>query len=535
MVVNMELIFTKAICMVALTFDWHTLTPVELAKFTKIFTTMDNNVSELFPKNSESSCLKQFYFTFLASKKILSAVSISYSAKDYFYKCAQDLLSIFFGQPSHPLFCWSVDTIWRHQIHYYGTSDILSHNPLGLVMEYHPYSDQPAVELSYRMSLWKGAELLQNAEDSYYSKRALPDAVALSKDTIVAFGNTSDSQNLPPLLFLSKSTHARHETYNWKKISVQKPFQLIDKYCEDICNKAFGTHRVPEGKEAEFIDSVISVITSKYRAIPGNEGKKIIDHVGGMTLMRELQTSLGVRWIKSPTLLQYAEHCLNLLEAAPTNSRLSIPSEPVLDWSDPMCCEAKSFLDFDIYYNWADEWFNNIFVAKQRFLKLALHSEEAASAIKLDGKDIIQQNDFVELLFRLSPSGSALHDVAVMKFVLTNRPDLLKREHLTERRTFVGLFHPKDDGALLNFNVLMKCMARERPWLLSGWQAELLLKRYMEDATDLKIPLQKRVEGIQCMMRLPNISVHDVASFLTTTSLEQRIMEAVLMVRVLGF
>lgn len=118
-----------------------------------------------------------------------------------------------------------------------------------------------------------------------------------------------------------------------------------------------------------------------------------------------------------------------------------------------------------------------------------------------------------------------------MQFVLERRPDLLKREHIMEKRPFTGIFNSSPNSGLLVFQVDNTSeLAPLPPDLLLSWQADLLTLRYREEALDPKLPQPARVLAASRMMLMKNISVLDVATFLVTPGLPQRIKEAILMV-----
>ncbi|KAI8615793.1 hypothetical protein BC830DRAFT_1168316 [Chytriomyces sp. MP71] len=116
-----------------------------------------------------------------------------------------------------------------------------------------------------------------------------------------------------------------------------------------------------------------------------------------------------------------------------------------------------------------------------------------------------------------------------MAHVLRNRPHLLKEQHIAEKTAFLGVFNTSK-SARLHFVLDNTAEVKPLPGdLLLHWQADLLLKRYWQEAFDKKLPLGERVMAASRLVNMANVSVNEIASFLVEDSLPSRVKEGVLM------
>lgn len=323
----------------------------------------------------------------------------------------------------------------------------------------------------------------------------------------------------------------------WRSVEIAREWQVIDqKYIVTHLNvnsfsRYYGLWTIDEGKEDNFTNSVVTVMQATYEAIPENENQPFIDSVCASKLVDTLRSCLGLRWSKSSWLMQYFDRCLGILEASEIVEKLP-ESEPVLAWSSQACKDALNFVRTICSLTSGpnnEPWF-------QRWSELRMRSVESTSEVyrrwSLCGDDITKQSQLVDDLFKRSPSGSALHLSYIMQFVLERRPELLKPEHISEKRPFLGIFNSNPNSGLLVFQVDNTSeLTPLPPDLLLSWQATLLTQRYKEEALDPKLPMASRVLATSRMMQMKNISVHDIAEFLITPGLPSRIKESVLMVR----
>ncbi|KAJ3017396.1 UNVERIFIED_CONTAM: hypothetical protein HDU68_011703 [Siphonaria sp. JEL0065] len=288
-------------------------------------------------------------------------------------------------------------------------------------------------------------------------------------------------------------------------------------------NGPFGLFLVPEGQEEAIVSQIVDKLQSKYLTVVDESSPSVAfeDSNCGTVLFKSLRDVLGLRWASSATLVTYFERCFAQLEKAPTRVH---GSESVLDWTGVREVAALNFVSQSS--KWAGSEYS------LRLSELTLKSTNAASEASVlfhRCETVADKEAVIDRLFQLSPSGSALHHQWVMEYVLENLPHLLKSEHFSEKRAFLGLFNNSTD-ARLAFVLSSKSEISPLPGdTLLPWQAELLMKRYQEEALDKKLPMNDRVMAISRFMHMPNVSVNDVAAFLVSDSLPPRIKEAVLM------
>lgn len=311
----------------------------------------------------------------------------------------------------------------------------------------------------------------------------------------------------------------------WKVITVD----VVDGDTLGSYAHYYGSFMIDEGEENKFVDGVVKQMTVRYESIPENEGKVFLDSACAQAMVKSLVQALGLRWMKSDWLMMFFYRCLNTLEASELVEKLP-EDEPVLAWTSEACQSALQFIRTVVAFTPKPidtEWYT-------KWSELRMRSVEATSEVlrrwtECDS-DVAKQSALVDDLFRRSPSGSALHLQYIMQFVLERRPDLLRREHISERTPFKGLFNTSSNSLLVFQIENTSSTTPLPPELLLGWQADLLTERYKEEALDPKLPMPDRVLATSRMMQMKNISVHEIAEFLTTPFLPSRIQESVLMV-----
>ncbi|KAJ1556014.1 hypothetical protein HK405_008891 [Cladochytrium tenue] len=409
---------------------------------------------------------------------------------------AETAIDFYFHNPSHPLFEFAMDTLWRHAVHIHGSKDAPSRIVIG-PKSFKPISASDDLELKRRKAFLRAIEI----------------GVEI---------NVLSESEASELLYFKRN----------KQISVDR-FEALLKF--------YGCYTVDEGREADVTRAVYDMVESKFKGLPGHSTLEFEHSKCCELLLYNLALALGYRWTKSVLLQKYFDTCMGVLKAAP-KMIVEGMTDVVLDWSgsreaaaleflkSPYICGSEAAISAPWYTSFAD---------------LRLQSNEATVEVnrRFLNIDKIAPNDFkatfkvrealVELCMNLSPSGSALHIPRVLELVLKNRPDLLKAEHISHRGPLIGLFNtlPNENrNGGVNFRLPMTSELIPFPLeCLFSWQVDLFAKRYLEMALDPAIPLNDRVVAASRMMHISSISVHDAAAVLTTPSLPQRIMEAILM------
>ncbi|KAI9340074.1 hypothetical protein DFJ73DRAFT_564674 [Zopfochytrium polystomum] len=396
----------------------------------------------------------------------------------------------FMGNPSHPLFEYAINLKWRHAIFFSGTKKAASSIsfPSGS-----PEAVTESMELRKRNSYWKGMEIGRELN-------------ALTEKDIAAI----------------------------KEFAKNKASLLEE------ARAFFGSYAIEDGAENQTVDAVCALMESKYKALEDNSGTPFGDSACYPMLMFHLTDTLGYRWSRSQTLVKFCERSLEILKAAPL---MDIPgsSERALCWTGEKEVAALKFLTRKFVCGskaQLSSWWFNTFVdlriksseamseLTRRFSTIGTEMTRAAHRLR---QNYAKQEQLVEQAMALSPGGSALYNAAVLEFVLKFRPDLIVPEHISNRK-LPGLFHPEDNGVEVDF--VLSSQPEFRPVnfnRLIPWQIEAFRMRFMEEALDSKVPLQRRVVAVSRMMHAWSLSVKDVAGVLLSPSLPQRLMEAILM------
>ncbi|KAJ3326366.1 hypothetical protein HDU76_012986 [Blyttiomyces sp. JEL0837] len=427
----------------------------------------------------EAKLLAQAYTTLDMNN--LSAVSVSPQVKNFIAGLSNDAINFYCNDPEHPLFVFAIETRWRHAIHDFGTKQAADRVQINIS---NPSRVDDAMEIQYRRSLWSAVRI-------------------------------------------SRENNAISEMEAEKMVDMK--LNTLGRKAENI-KENYGCFRIDEGTEDAVVTGIYNLMEGKFKSIAENAEKSFMDSPCGKSLMDALTRALGYRWPKSTILKQYFDKCLGVLADAPALDGPVAAVEKVLNWSKEPQTAALAFMQ-STFVCWSFRELNTDWYKKFTDLKLqsSLASIEANRRFNND-QDIERQNTVVELCMKLSPGGSALHVESICEFILTYRPDLLTAKHFSHRKGFIGLFNPDDEEKQVLFQLDNKSEMVPLPAdYLLPWQEDLLRKRYLEEALDSAVSMAKRVLAASRMMMMKSTSVHDIAAFLLTPSLPQRIMEAVLM------
>ncbi|KAI9350113.1 hypothetical protein BDR26DRAFT_1003769 [Obelidium mucronatum] len=432
----------------------------------QIFWQLNNHIKPSFYANYTVDQAKKMVPIYEAlNSNNLSAVSVSPPLQNFIQTLASQMLAFYIGTPSHPFFQFGIDVLWAIQIHVSGSSQNISFN--------HGFSNpwfdstRPDLEILRRQAIARGQELVS---------------------------------------------------------TIKRSDQTEQELLEQLGGPPFGLFMIPEGQEDAIVTQIVETIQTKFLTV-GDEKEPIdfLDSLCANQIFSSLRKALALRWSKSSLLMNYYNRCVATLEKAP---RVKYGDEEVLDWAGSL--EARAFAFVQESTKWAPQQPK----LAERLSTLTLRSTHAgseASRIYSKCKDASEEEKFVEQLFEISPSGSALHMPWVMEYVLSNKPCLLKPEHISEKRAFLGLFNNSPEARLV-FVLTNRNEISPLPGdTLLPWQADLLMTRYWEEALDKKLPMNDRVMAISRMMHMPNVSVNDAAAFLVADSLPPRVKEAVLM------
>ncbi|KAJ3024685.1 UNVERIFIED_CONTAM: hypothetical protein HDU68_007888 [Siphonaria sp. JEL0065] len=408
-----------------------------------------------------------------------SAVSMSTGVNSFLEEIRLKCLTNFLGNPTHPFFQFALDSKWRLTIHENGASTEI---PFALQLK-NPVYQRSSVkddkfEILYRKSIARGLELLLEVQPEKATEERLKE--------------------------LEECTHEASELFGW--------------------------FMIPEGQEVAIAEEIIRNIKTKFDALEQdamemNEKVLFEDSDCGRDLLRDLQRGLGLRWRRVPVLVEYFERSLTVLKRA--DKAIKKSPECALSWSDSEYQRAYEFVSGSCQY--APTAF------QKRFSDVRLastYAEEEATNIfnKIKRNDFKKREELILDLFRRSPRGSALHLDFVLRFVLIYRPDLLTEDHLATTSSIVGIFNQSDDKKRLAFVLNNQRDVCPIPGgVLLDWQMEKLTARYWKEALDKTLPMEHRVLSASRMLNLASISIHEVATFLTSAALPSRVKEAVLM------
>ncbi|KAJ3194264.1 hypothetical protein HK101_003109 [Irineochytrium annulatum] len=409
----------------------------------------------------------------------MNAVSESPAVATFLNRLAENARAHFISDPRHPLFEFALELEWRRSI--------------------------------YRLGVERGSGGM----------------------TIAGFGTPTFSRNdgeRAVSLETARRAVAVPATTLAESYGLWKPKQTDREVTQGHVWTWWGCFLIKDGDEDRFADAIVAFYKTRFEGIAENEGKDFFSTVLGDSVMRTIRSALGLRWVRSKAVMAHVDRSLGLLEAAPLLPGLPDGDTPVLDWVtyEPGKQEAINFVE-TVYGLYGDTCPHPFW---SRFADLRLRSTFSTSELakRYAKQSKAGQDEFVYLLFRMSPSGSALHDQDIMTHVLMHLPHLLRPQHISENRAFIGTFNPTNTDARLVFQLHSASALKPLPAdMLLPWQAELLTARYAEEALNPKVPLRERVTAASRMMVMTSTSVHDIAAFLTTPSLPPRIIEAVLM------
>ncbi|KAJ3125016.1 hypothetical protein HK100_011032, partial [Physocladia obscura] len=438
----------------------------------QIFGTFQNfydaqSFSRFFESTNEQCEKLAHLFSTLHSNN-LAAVSPSLEVTKFLETLAHLCLSHFIGTPQNTLFTFAIDFFWHQSLFKFGESRLLEFR---LAFENPPHKDSNELELKFRKAEKNGFDLF---------KILRPDI----------------SANLS-----------------------------ISKLKETAPTNPFGLFMIPEGSEDQVVNIVTKCIEAKFESLVEDEKIDFESSMCNHLLMLKLCGALCLRWTRSQVLVEYFKQCIKILQEA---ENLQMGSDRVLNWDAPICKRALEFVKIACNTAPRENFYN---VYSELRMQSTEACDEAASRFKQFKANDYSFREVVILdLFRRSPSGSALSMDFVMQFVLKNRPDLIDPRHVSDGTAVVGLFNPTVEEKRLKFAVNNQKEIMPLPIsLLLKSQADVLKQRYIEEALDKTRPMKVRLLAASQMMNLDTISVHEVATFLVSSSLPTRVKESILM------